>query len=137
MLSGIDPLLTGSLLAHLDAMGHSDSVVIADAHFPAARLCERVVTFPTLSSPDVLRAIRTVIPLDDHSAAALDLMESADGKVLQVQSELVDAADALGRERYLERFAFYEAAATAFVIVRTGETRSYGNALLRKGLVQR
>ena len=33
MLDGIHPLLSGELLMHLDAMGHSDSVVIADAHF--------------------------------------------------------------------------------------------------------
>ena len=38
MLTGIHPLLTGELLAHLDAMGHSDAVVLADAHFPADRL---------------------------------------------------------------------------------------------------
>ena len=36
MLEGIHPLLSGELLHHLDDMGHSDAVVIADAHFPAA-----------------------------------------------------------------------------------------------------
>ena len=41
MLTGINPLLTGELLWHLDAMGHSDAVVIADAHFPAAALADR------------------------------------------------------------------------------------------------
>ena len=46
-------------------MGHSDSVVIADAHFPADRLAERLLTFPGLPTPDVLAAVRTVIPLDD------------------------------------------------------------------------
>ena len=41
MLEGIHPLLTGALLHHLDDMGHSDAVVIADAHFPAAAVgCE-------------------------------------------------------------------------------------------------
>lgn len=46
MLSGIDPILRGTLLAHLDATGHSDAVVVADAHFPAARLGARVVDTP-------------------------------------------------------------------------------------------
>jgi L-fucose mutarotase len=36
----------------------------------------------------------------------------------------------------LSRQAFYDEAATAYLIVRTGETRTYGNALLRKGVVQ-
>ena len=31
--------------------------------------------------------------------------------------------------------AVYDVAAEGYVIVRTGETRKYGNALLRKGVV--
>ncbi len=134
MLVGINPLLTGSLLAQLDAMGHSDAVVVADAHFPAARLGDRVVDLPGTTSPDVLAALRSVLPLDD--APGLDLMRSADGAVLPVQEELVAAAAAEDSHRYLDRFAFYDAAAAAFLIVRTGETRVYGNALLRKGVVE-
>ena len=34
----------------------------------------------------------------------------------------------------LERHAFYAAAARAFVILRSGEQRPYGNLLLRKGV---
>jgi L-fucose mutarotase len=36
----------------------------------------------------------------------------------------------------LERFAFYTRAAGAFAIVATGETRIYGNLLLKKGVVR-
>jgi len=136
MLTGIDPVLTGELLLHLDAMGHSDTVVIADAHFPAARLGERVVVLPTLSTPEVLRAVRTVIPLDDEPV--LDLMTSADGTVLDVQRELIAAAGTTEHAvRFVDRFAYYDEAATAFLIIRTGETRTYGNVTLRKGLVTR
>ena len=39
-------------------MGHSDAVVLADAHFPADRLARRLLTFPGLSTPDVLAAVR-------------------------------------------------------------------------------
>ncbi len=134
MLTGIHPLLTGELLAHLDAMGHSDAVVLADAHFPAERLATRLLTYPGLTTPQLLAAVRTVVPLDD--APALDLMATPDGAVLPVQRELDTAAgggaDAV---RYLDRHAFYDAAAAAYLIVRTGETRVYGNAILRKGVV--
>jgi L-fucose mutarotase len=82
VLTAINPILTGSLLAHLDAMGHSDAVVLADAHFPAERLADRLPVFPALSTPDVLAAVRSVVPLDD--APALDLMTSADGSRLPV-----------------------------------------------------
>jgi L-fucose mutarotase len=134
MLQGIHPLLTGELLKHLDEMGHSDAVVIVDAHFPAARVAARLITLPGTTSPEVLEAVRSVLPLDD--APAVDLMTSADGSVLDIQNELFAAAGVSEAEsRFIDRFDFYEAAAEAYCIVRTGETRKYGCAILRKGLV--
>lgn len=134
MLEGINPLLTGELLLHLDRMGHSDSVVIADAHFPAWALGARVIDLPGTTTPEVVGAIRTVLPLDD--APGIDLMTSADATVLDVQHELMAAAGAtVDSTRFVERFAYYEVAKSAYLMVRTGETRKYGNALLRKGVV--
>ncbi|GAA5123665.1 RbsD/FucU family protein [Pseudonocardia adelaidensis] len=132
MLSGIHPLLSGPLLAHLDAMGHTDAVVLADAHFPAHRLGVRVLDLPGVATPDLMAAIRTVVPLDD--APAVDLMAAPDGEQLPVQKELIAAAGTT-EVRFLDRYEFYEAAAPAYLIVRTGETRVYGNAILRKGVV--
>ena len=101
MLEGIHPLLSGELLHHLDDMGHSDAVVIADAHSPA-----------------------------------LDLRTSADGTVLEVQRELMDAAGTTPETTaFIDRFAYYDVARAAFLVIRTGETRTYGNAVLRKGVV--
>jgi L-fucose mutarotase len=134
VLSGIDPLLTGELLAALDAMGHGDAVVLTDAHFPAARVARRLIDLPAVGTPALLRAVRTVLPLDD--APAVDQMLPADGRTLPVQHELAAAADiAVEDVRFLERFAFYGEAERAFLVVRTGETRTYANALLRKGIV--
>ncbi len=134
MLDGINPLLTGDLLKHLDEMGHSDTVIIVDAHFPAARLADRLVTLPGASAPDALAAVRSVLPLDD--TPAVDLMTSADASVLPIQRELMEAAgvDEDG-VRFVDRYAFYDAAEDAFVIIRTGETRTYGCVIVRKGLV--
>lgn len=145
MLNGIPSVLTGELLAHLDAMGHSDAVVIADAHFPAVLLGDAVIDLPGVSAPQVVRAVCAVLPLDN--APTLDLMQSADGSRLPVQDELVAAAGLIDMTsgsgdsdglpqliRELDRFDFYDEARTASVIVRTGESRSYGNAILRKGL---
>lgn len=134
MLKGIHPLLTGELLLHLDRMGHSDAVVVADAHFPAWGIGTRVVDLPGTTTPEVVAAIRTVLPLDD--APGLDLMTSADGEVLDVQRELMAAAGTeVATTGFVERFAYYEVAKRAYLLVRTGETRKYGNALLRKGVV--
>lgn len=133
MLEGVNPLLTGTLLLHLDAMGHSDVVVISDAHFPAHSVCDRVVDLPGASAPEVLAAIRSVVPLDD--APSLDLMDSG-AELLAVQEEFLAAASTtLDTTRLLERQDFYAVAQRAYVVVRTGETRAFGNAALRKGLV--
>lgn len=134
MLQGINPLLTGRLLKFLDEMGHSDTAMIVDAHFPASRLARRLVTIPGVSSPDVLSAVRSVLPLDD--APAIDLMTSADHSVLEVQEQLLVAAGVTIQEsRFIDRYDFYAAAGSAYVIIRTGETRTYGCAVVRKGLV--
>lgn len=135
VLLNVDPVLSGALLRALDEMGHTDSVVIADAHFPAARLAKiHYVDLPLLSTPRVLEAVCSVIPPDDFPG--LDLMEAPGDDLLPVQSELIASAG-LTREttRLVERFAFYDLAAEASLIIRTGETRIYGNALLRKGVV--
>ena len=134
MLNGINPLLTGTLLKALDEMGHSDIVVIVDAHFPSARLANRLVHLPGTTAPEVLAAVRTVLPLDD--TPAVDLMESADGTVLAVQNELITAAGVNADQvRFIDRFTFYESIGDNYVIVQTGETRTYGCVIVRKGLV--
>lgn len=134
MLFNVDPILTGRVLLALDEMGHGDAVVIADAHFTASKLARKhLIDLPGLSSPRVMAAVRSVMVPDTYGPA-LDLMESPDGE-LPVQRELVAAARLDGTEfRFVERFAFYDLAAQAELIIRTGETRTYGNALFRKGV---
>ncbi|MEJ7650520.1 MAG: RbsD/FucU domain-containing protein [Nakamurella sp.] len=139
MLNGIPSALTGEVLAHLDAMGHGDTVVVADAHFPASSLAERLVELPGVSVPEAVRAIRAVFPLDPppFAESGVDLMRSGDGERLAVQQEIIDAAqlsDSDAPPRDVERFAFYEEAAVAYLIIRTGELRPYANAILSKGL---
>lgn len=93
-----------------------------------------MIDLPGTTTPEVVAAIRTVLPLDD--APGIDLMTSADGEVLDVQNELMAAAGtAVDTTAFVERFAYYEVAKAAYLLVRTGETRKYGNALLRKGVV--
>jgi len=136
VLTGIHPILAGELLAALDRLGHGDELVVADANFPAHRLGAEVVETPGLPSPEVVEAIRTVVPLDGYEGASVLLMAAEGDERLAVQHELVEAASApADRVAELERFAFYERAAAARLVVRTGELRPYGNLVLRKGVV--
>lgn len=133
MLLGIDPLLTGEVLNHLDRMGHSDAVAVVDAHFPAHRVGGSVAEMPGVDSPSMVRAVCTVLPLDDDPA--LVLMATADGDTRPVQDELVRVVAGAAPVLSVDRFDFYERATRAALVIRTGETRSYGNALLHKGIV--
>lgn len=134
MLLGLAPLLTGTLLKHLDAMGHGDTVLVCDAHFPAERLVHRVVEMPGVSAAAIAAAICTVLPLDGPGSVLLMDPEGVDAPAV---AELRDACHATQDEAtMLGRYAFYDAAEHAFVAVRTGESRVFGNALLRKGVVQ-
>jgi L-fucose mutarotase len=136
MLSGIHPMLHGELLAALDRLGHGDELVVADANFPAYRAASEVVVAAGLGAPDVVEAVRTVVPLDAYEGASVLLMTAEGGERLLVQQELVAASDAPGdRVDEIERFDFYERAAGARLVVRTGELRPYGNMILRKGVV--
>lgn len=136
MLSGIHPLLNGKLLLALDQMGHGDAVVVADANFPAHQLGLDVLDLPGLAAASVTQAIRTVFPLDTFEGPSVTLMSTADGARVAVQEELVTAAAAPDdRVSEVERFAFYDLAAEASLVIRTGESRSYGNVVLRKGVV--
>jgi L-fucose mutarotase len=136
MLMGIHPLLTGDLLAALDKLGHGDELVVADANYPAYRCGAQVIEMPGVGAGAVVAALCTVFPLDEHEGPAALLMQTADQVRSDVQSELVAAVDAApDRVTELERFAFYERAGRAQLILRTGEGRPYGNLVMRKGVV--
>lgn len=132
MLLGIDPLLRGPLLGALDLMGHGDLVVVVDANFPAHRIRPDAIAVVGWDAPTVLRAIRTVFPVDPLEPVTL--MAAPGDELLPVQLELLAAAASDGPLDRLDRHDFYEIAATAQVVVQTGETRAYGNAVLRKGV---
>lgn len=140
MLKGISPLLSPDLLHVLASMGHGDELVLADANFPAATHARRLVRLPGSNTPEVLDAVLGVLPLDDfvqHAALTMQVVGDPSARPPVVaELDVVLHAHACPPSAGLERFAFYERAATAFAIVATGETRVYGNILLKKGVVR-
>lgn len=142
MLRGLDPLLTPDLLHALRSMGHGDDLVLADSNFPAADLARRLVRLDGVDGPRALRAILAVMPLDDFAEVPGARMEvvgepDAEPEICRIYQTLLDEAEG-GRMRLarLDRFAFYERARSAFVVVQTGELRLYGNVLLTMGVIR-
>ena len=142
MLKGIDPLLHADLLYVLAAMGHGDELAIVDANFPAASMGRRVVRADGVSATRVLEAVLSLLPLDefvDAPCATMEVVGDPDA-VPEICGEFQAIVDRVeGRPialAKLERFAFYARAREAFALVQTGETRLYGNVLLKKGVVR-
>jgi L-fucose mutarotase len=143
MLKGIHPLLTPDLLHALAEMGHGDTLAIVDANFPATRIGRRVIAVRGASSPEVLDAVLTLLPLDTSESPPACTMEVV-GDPDAVPEPVADFAavftgHALGDCEIgrLARHDFYDRTREAFAVVATGEIRPYGNILLVKGVVNR
>ncbi len=136
-------MLTPDALHALASMGHGDDVAIVDANFPAARVAQlggvRLVQLAGATATEALKAVLQVLPLDNFVPDAAWTMQVV-GNAGAVPEPVAEFAAALGQAgekpaAALERFAFYAQAQAAFVILRTGEQRKYGNILLRKGVI--
>ena len=140
MLKNIDPLLSPELLKVLAEMGHGDEIVLADAHFPVESLGRRVVRADGLRIADLLDGILRLLALDSYVPDPVVMMATVDG----------DRADPRVHDRYraaidahqprtppiqwISRQAFYDRARQAFAVVATGDTATYANLLLKKGV---
>ena len=143
LLKNIPPLLTPDALHALASMGHGDDVAIVDANFPAAHVAQlggaRLVQLAGATATEALQAVLQVLTLDNFVPDAAWTMQVV-GDDNAVPEPVAEFAVALGHAgekpaATLERFAFYAQAQAAFVILRTGEQRKYGNILLRKGVI--
>lgn len=140
MLKNIPALIGPDLLHVLHSMGYSDELVIADANFPGASLGPKLIRMEGHTATDVLDAVLTLMPLDDfeHAAFRMEVV----GAPEQIEPIMTDFATVLTRHEPsvaligLERPAFYARARNAFAVVQTGETRLYGNIILKKGMIR-
>ncbi|MCR5537481.1 MAG: fucose isomerase [Succinivibrio sp.] len=144
MLKNIPELITPDFLYALDAMGHGDCLVLADANFPAYRIARHatLVHLPCLSALQVLEAVLTLLPVDAAHAnpgyvMAVSAADKAQGLKTPIWQDFEQRLKAAtGRQEplgELERFDFYDKAAQAELIVQTGERALYGNLMLYKG----
>tara|TARA_B100000678_G_scaffold232057_1_gene200882 strand:- start:1385 stop:1813 length:429 start_codon:yes stop_codon:yes gene_type:complete len=141
MLRNIPSILSPDLLHALRAMGHGDDIVIADANFPAESIGPRCIRLDGISASDVLRAVLMLMPLDtfvDDPALTMQVVGDPDAipdAVADFQKIIEETADNPAKIATLERFAFYERSAKAYAVIQTGESRLYGNIILKKGVV--
>ncbi|EAR50768.1 FucU, fucose operon fucU protein [Oceanicola granulosus HTCC2516] len=141
MLRNIPPILSPDLLHALAAMGHGDDIVIADANFPGTSMGRRLLRLDGISATDTLEAVLGLLPLDSFvpdPALVMEVVDDPDAvpEIVADFQTIIDAtADHPAKVARLERFAFYERAKEAFAVIQTGETRLYGNIILKKGVI--
>ena len=144
MLKGVPSVLSPQLLKVLAEMGHGDEIVIADGNFPAESMGKNavVVRADGHGVPEILDAVLQMMPLDQYVPHPAALMEVVPGDKCipviwnQYRSILEKRREDPSAVEMMERFAFYERAKKAYAIVATGETASYANILLKKGVVK-
>ena len=139
MLKGIPKILSPELIKILMEMGHSDEIVIADGNFPSATCAKRLIRADGHDVPELLEAILKLFPLDTYSTSVY-LMEKVVGDPVSTPiwdeyKAIVKSVDETASIEYIERFAFYERAKSAFAVVATGEKALYANIILKKGVV--
>ena len=146
MLKGIDPILNADVLHALKSMGHGDDLIIADMNFPSDSIARQTVYGKLLKLENVTagraaEALLSLMPLDSfvpHPALRMEIVGKPD-EVPPVQQEVQAAIDkAEGKPSpmgSIERFAFYEAAKQAYVVIQTGERRFYGCFVFKKGVL--
>lgn len=146
MLKGLDPRLNAEVLYALRAMGHGDTLIIADTNFPSDSIARQTVIgdllrMDNLTAGEAVEAALSVLPLDtfvEDFAGRMEIVGNPE-EVPPVQAEVQQAIDAAeGKPRpmvSIERFAFYDLAKQAYAVIQTGERRFYGCFMLRKGVV--
>ena len=142
MLKNIPALLGPDMLSILRAMGHGDEIAIVDANYPATSMQTRLVRLDGHSATDVLDAVLTVLPLDDfveNAAFGMAVVGEPDRRepVMDAFDEVIGRHEPGMKLALIERFAFYERVRSGFAEVQTGESRLYGNVILKKGVIRR
>lgn len=140
MLKGLDPLLGPDLLRVLRAMGHGDEIAIVDANYPAEEHARRLVRMDGHAAPRLLDAMLSVMPVDDMVEDAV-WRPAAFGDAERMEIVFEEFAAVLRRHQPKQAIvpligeAFYHKVKSCFAIVASGETRLYGNIVVRKGVV--
>ena len=141
MLKTISPLISPDLLKILSEMGHGDTIVLADANYPAASApCDYMARADGIGIPDLLEAILPLFPIDTFVEKPVTLMAAAAGDsepVVWASYREILARYDTGPERiaHVDRFPFYDEANKAYCVVATGKRALYANIIIKKGII--
>ena len=140
MLKGLDPLLGPDLLRVLRAMGHGDEIAIVDANYPADEHAKRLVRMDGHSTPRIMDAILSVMPVDEFVPQAV-FRPAAHGDAARIEPVFKEFEAILKKHEPKQSITalvgehFYSRVKASYAIVASGERRLYGNIIIRKGVI--
>ncbi|MCH4458080.1 RbsD/FucU family protein [Staphylococcus haemolyticus] len=136
MLNKIPKILSPEIVKNLMEMGHGDTILLADANFPANTYGKRIIRADGHGNIEILKAILELMPLDTYVAKPLKLMKTVKNdsqpKIWDEYYKIIDQSN----YEEIERFSFYETSKDCHTIIQTGETALYGNIILTKGVIE-
>jgi L-fucose mutarotase len=141
MLIGIPKAISPGLLYTLDAMGHGDEIVLADAFYPGHSMSRQCLRADGVEVFDLLEGIMGLMNPDTYVKDPIVMMkcgrgDTADPAVEQRFSDIIYSRwPKTPPIKKIDRFAFYERAKNAFAVVLTGSTVKYGCIILKKGVI--
>ena len=142
MLNNIPKILPSELVKCMMDMGHGDTILLADAHYPAHTYGKKVIPCPGVNNSDLLDAILQLMPLDTYVKSPVSLMQVVEGDQIGTPGIWSDFTEILRKHgintppKMVERFDFYEESKNAYIIVQSGDTAQYANIVLKKGIVK-
>jgi len=125
-------VLNQPISAVLAGLGHTDSLVIADAGLPIPPETERIDLALTAGIPTFLDTLRTVLTemQVERAIVAEEMLEASPATYRQI-TELLDKVPI----DTLPHLAFKERTGSARAVIRTGEFTPYANIILIAGVV--
>lgn len=126
-------LLNHQISEIIAKMGHTDSIVIADAGLPIPPGVLRIDLALVPGTPgyvETLRAVLTELQVEEAVVAAE--MEMRNGAALQSTRALLGANVRLDMVPHSE---FKALTRNAVAVIRTGECSPYANVILRSGVI--
>jgi L-fucose mutarotase len=141
MLKGIDPLLNGELLRHLDQLGHGESMALVDRNFPAYGVGVPVVDLGEVSVERVTRAVMTVFPVDQFDELPIARMgidgdlETQNQAHRSVLAEINRSEGTKRAWRVIPRADFYSEVKRVRFIIRCLDSAPYACFIFQKGVV--
>jgi L-fucose mutarotase len=140
VLNDINPIISPQLLYQLFIMGHGDTIVIADAHFPAYSLNKNIIRCDGILIKSILEAILPLFEIDNYNETPILMMDAVEGDNLdpEVEKSYSNIISNYSNQKInkIERYEFYKKAKNSFLIVMTSDVTKYGNILLTKGLTK-